>query len=437
MDQAASRRSGDTRNPRTAAASFAQRPADLVERFGYVRSSTLFLAEPLSAEDQTVQSMPDASPTKWHLAHSSWFFETFVLRPHAPGYQVFDERFHYLFNSYYEALGERRARDARGLVTRPSASDVVAYRRHVDAAMEAFAPVWSEAHADLVELGLAHEEQHQELILTDILHLFAQTPSRPAYRADLPRPPALDPGPVGRVDYPGGVVEIGRPAGAAGFAFDNESPRHRTFLQPYALAERPTTCGEWLAFMTDGGYARPELWLADGWGAVQAQGWRAPLYWEREGDGWRVMTLGGLRAVDPHAPVAHVSLYEADAFARWSGARLPTEAEWEHAAADQPMTGNLRETGWLEPAAAPAAGGRRQLFGDVWEWTQSAYAPYPGYRPAAGAVGEYNGKFMVNQAVLRGGSCVTPAGHVRHTYRNFFQPWHRWQFAGVRLAWDL
>ena len=406
---------------------------DLVERFAYVRRATAALAEPLSAEDQAVQSMPDASPTKWHLGHTSWFFETFVLKPHAPGYRPLDEAFHYLFNSYYEALGERRPRAARGLVTRPGAAEVMAYRRYVDDAMMAAVAHWP---AEVVALGLAHEEQHQELLLTDILHLFAQTPCRPAYRADLPTAPSVDPGPARPIGFEGGVVEIGRAEGAAGFGFDNESPRHRTLVQPFALADRLVTNAEWLAFMQGGGYVRPELWLSDGWATVQAEGWNAPLYWEQVDGEWRRMTLGGLRPVDPHAPVCHVSLYEADAFARWAGARLPTEAEWEHAAEGLPLTGNLREQGWLEPVAAPPDGGVRQMYGDVWEWTQSAYSPYPGFRPATGAVGEYNGKFMINQAVLRGGSCMTPEGHVSATYRNFFPPGIRWQFSGVRLAWD-
>ena len=411
------------------------RAAALLERFAEVRAATVRLAAPLSAEDQVVQSMPDASPTKWHLAHTSWFFETFVLRPHAPGYRVFDETFDHLFNSYYEAVGPRWPRERRGLVTRPALDAVLAWRRHVDAAVLAQGERLLDAAGPLIELGLAHEEQHQELILTDVLHLLAQAPSRPAY-ADLPRPPSRDPGPAGAVAFPGGVVEVGRDPDAPGFAFDNEGPRHQVLLRPYRLADRLVTNAEWLAFVEDGGYRRPELWLADGWAAVQAHGWTAPLYWEERDGGWSAMTLGGLRALDPHAPVAHVSLYEADAYARWSGARLPTEAEWEHAAAQVPVRGNFRERGWLQPAAAAPATGLRQMFGDVWEWTQSAYAPYPGYRAAAGALGEYNGKFMINQAVLRGGSCVTPEGHVRATYRNFFQPWHRWQFSGVRLAWD-
>jgi dimethylhistidine N-methyltransferase len=408
----------------------------VLERYAAARAATLALAAPLSAEDQVVQSMEDASPTKWHLAHTSWFFETFVLLPHAPGYRAYSEELQFLFNSYYEALGQRRARGARGLVTRPALEEVLAYRDHVDAAVLALGARAQGRVAAIIEVGLAHEEQHAELILTDVLHLFAQTPRRPAY-ADLPLPPSREPGPARPLDFPGGVVEIGRDPAPGEFAFDNEGPRHCVYLESFRLADRLVTNGEWLSFMDDDGYRRPELWLADGWAWVQKADWVSPLYWERAGEGWRVMTLGGLRAVDPHAPVTHISLYEADAFARWAGARLPTEAEWEHAAGDLPAQGNLRERGWLQPAAAGRADGTaRQMFGDVWEWTGSAYGPYPGYKPAAGAVGEYNGKFMIGQAVLRGGSCLTPERHIRSTYRNFFQPWHRWQFTGMRLAWD-
>ena len=411
-------------------------PQAILDRFAAVRAETLRLVAPLSAEDQVVQSMPDASPAKWHLAHTSWFFETFVLLPHAPGYTAYSEELQFLFNSYYEALGERRARGARGLVTRPSLAEVLAYRQHVDAAVLALGPRAQGRVEAILEVGLAHEEQHAELILTDILHLFSQTPRRPAY-AHLPPPASRNPGEMGKVAFQGGLVEIGRDPDKAEFGFDNEGPRHRVFLQPYRLADRLVTNGEWLQFMADDGYRRPELWLADGWARVLAEGWEAPLYWDRAEAGWSRMTLGGVQPVEPDAPVTHVSLYEADAFARWAGARLPTEAEWEHAAGDLPLDGNLREGGWLEPApAGPPDGRLRQMFGDVWEWTSSAYAPYPGFKPAAGAVGEYNGKFMVSQAVLRGGSCLTPANHIRPTYRNFFQPWHRWQFTGLRLAWD-
>ncbi|MBW3616924.1 MAG: ergothioneine biosynthesis protein EgtB [Proteobacteria bacterium] len=408
----------------------------ILDRFATVRAETLRLTAPLSAEDQVVQSMPDASPAKWHLAHTSWFFETFVLLPHAPGYTAYSEELQFLFNSYYEALGERRERGARGLVTRPGLEEVLAYRRHVNTAVLALGARAQGRVESIIEVGLAHEEQHGELILTDVLHLFAQTPRRPAY-ADLPLPPSRSPGEMGKLAFEGGLVEIGRDAEASSFGFDNEGPRHRVLLQPFRLADRLVTNAEWLQFMDGGGYGRAELWLADGWARVQAEGWKAPLYWEAIDGAWFVMTLSGLRPLDLLAPVVHVSLYEADAYARWAGARLPTEAEWEHAAGDIPVEGNLRDSGWLQPAAAGGPKGRlRQMFGDVWEWTASAYAPYPGFKPAAGAVGEYNGKFMVSQAVLRGGSCLTPARHIRPTYRNFFQPWHRWQFTGVRLAWD-
>ena len=414
----------------------------LSQAFARVRRNSLALAEPLSAEDQTVQSMPDASPAKWHLAHTTWFFETFILGRHAPGYRVFSQPYGYLFNSYYEAVGPRHPRPERGLLTRPGADEVVAYRAHVDAAMEelmggADEPLWREM-APLLALGVSHEEQHQELLLTDILSVFARNPLRPAYR---PAEATADPGPDGGqeqgwVAFSGGLREIGH--AGTGFAFDNEGPRHKVHLEAFALAGRPVSNGEWLAFMADDGYRRPELWLSDGWAAVQAEGLSAPLYWERTcGDGWAQMGLRGLRPIDEAAPVCHVSYYEADAYARWAGKRLPSEAEWELAASGLEPCGNTAGSGRLRPCAAEtAAGGLRQMFGDVWEWTASAYAPYPRFRPAAGAVGEYNGKFMCNQMVLRGGSCATPDGHVRATYRNFFYPHQRWQFSGVRLAED-
>ena len=398
------------RAPATAASSFAA-------AYRRVREATTALAAPLSAEDQTVQSMPDASPVKWHQAHTSWFFETFILAPRAAGYRLFDPLFGYLFNSYYEAIGPRRPRPARGLVTRPSLGDVHAYRRHVDEAMLQFldTPAALEKEtAALIALGLAHEEQHQELILMDVLHLFAQMPGWPAYRAASP-PPAADPGPCDFVPFEGGVVSIGHDG--AEFAFDNEAPRHEVLIAPYALADRLTTNGEWAAFIEAGGYRRPELWLSDGWTHVQSGQWSHPIYWEpTEAGGWSEMTLGGLVPLDPHAPAAHISFYEADAYARWAGKRLPTEAEWEHA------------------AGAPPAGRLRQMFGELWQWTASAYAPYPGFQPGAGAIGEYNGKFMINQMVLRGGCRASPPGHVRSTYRNYFYPHQRWQFSGVRLA---
>lgn len=406
-----------------------------VGRYRRVREATLALAEPLSPEDQVVQSMPDASPVKWHLAHTTWFFETFMLVPHLGGYRVFDPAFGYLFNSYYEALGPRQPRPERGLLTRPPLQRVLAYRAHVDEAMGRLLSSERSDLAELLDLGLAHEEQHQELILMDVLHLFAQSPLKPAYAPATALPVGRDPGPAAEVAFEGGLAEIGHAGG--GFAFDNEGPRHKVYLEPYRLADRLVTNAEWLAFMADGGYARPELWLSEGWAKAQAEGWNAPLYWEQAPDGgWLAMTLQGRRAVAPHAPVTHVSFYEADAFATWAGARLPTEAEWEHAAQGLPASGNLREQRQFGPAAAGSEAGLRQMFGDVWEWTRSAYSPYPRFRPAEGGIGEYNGKFMVGQMVLRGGCCATPEGHVRATYRNFFYPHQRWMFSGVRLAWD-
>ncbi|WP_421738240.1 ergothioneine biosynthesis protein EgtB [Caulobacter sp.] len=387
-----------------------------LERYRAVRRRTETLAAPLSAEDQAAQSMPDASPTKWHRAHTTWFFETFLLTPYLTGYRVFDPRFGYLFNSYYEALGPRQPRPARGLLTRPSAAEVTAYRDHVDAAMARLlqgAP--SQSVRERLDLGLAHEEQHQELILMDVLHLLAQSPLDPAYQAQAPEVRS-DVEPERFVSFEGGLTEIG--AGESGFAFDNERPRHSVYLSPYRLSDRLVTNGEWLAFIEAGGYARAEFWLSDGWATVAEEGWEAPLYWRREDEGWSVMTLAGRRPVDPAQPVTHVSYYEAMAYAAWAGRRLPTEAEWEAA------------------ARAPGAGGLRQLQGHAWQWTSSAYAAYPGFRPGAGALGEYNGKFMVNQMVLRGGCAATPPGHTRATYRNFFQPSKRWAFSGVRLADD-
>jgi dimethylhistidine N-methyltransferase len=409
----------------------------LARRYAHVRAQTLALTMPLSAEDQTVQSMPDASPVKWHQAHTSWFFETFLLVPNDAAYQPFDPSFGYLFNSYYEAVGPRRARPARGLVTRPSLSEVRAYRRHVDEAMETLlaGPAGDDLGVQaLVELGLAHEEQHQELILMDVLHLFAQMPSHPAYRL-LDAPPCADPGPMAFVHFDGGLVEIGH--AGDGFSFDNERPRHRVWLEPYRLAERLVTNGEWLAFIEDDGYAKPELWLSDGWTLVKAEGWAHPIYWVQDpADGWCEMTLLGLQRLDPHAPVSHLSHYEADAYARWAGKRLPTEAEWEHAAASLDEQDGGLDLERLAPAAAGEVAGLRQMFGTLWQWTSSAYLAYPGFEPGAGAVGEYNGKFMMSQMVLRGGCLATPKGHVRATYRNFFYPHQRWMFSGLRLADD-
>jgi dimethylhistidine N-methyltransferase len=422
-----------------ASSRLAAKPASsAVHRYRAVRQGTEALTRALTPEDQLAQSMPDASPTKWHLAHVTWFWETFLLVPHLAGYKAFDPRFHYLFNSYYEALGPRQPRPERGLLTRPSLDDVLAYRAHVDEAMGRLLASDSLGDggqlAELLDLGLAHEEQHQELILMDILHLFAQSPLQPAYAPPRAAPAAHTADSARFVRFDGGLVQIGHDG--TGFAFDNEGPRHKAWLEPFELADRLVTNGEWLAFMADGGYRRPELWLSEGWACAQAEGWDAPLYWQPEANSWSAMTLHGLRPVDPAAPVGHVSFYEAEAYAAWAGARLPTEAEWEYAAQGLPVAGAFSGSGRLAPAAPPPGAGLRQMFGDLWEWTRSGYAPYPGYKPAPGAIGEYNGKFMAGQFVLRGGAAVTPTGHVRASYRNFFYPQQRWMFSGVRLARD-
>ena len=394
------------------------------------------LVAPLSPEDCLVQSMPYASPAKWHLAHTTWFFEQFVLQPGAPGYRVFDARFAYLFNSYYEAVGPRHARPERGLLTRPALDEILRYRAYVDESMTellAGLPA-SRALEELVRLGLHHEQQHQELLLTDIKHALSRNPLEPAYRE--PRGPRGDdvepPAPARWLGQREGLVEIGA-VPEAGFCFDNELPRHRVWLQPHALASRLVTNGEYLEFIRAGGYEDPRHWLSEGWDTVQREGWRHPLYWSPELDS--EFTLEGRRELRLAEPVCHVSLFEADAYARWAGARLPTEAEWEAAAVAGPAPcadGGVR----LHPRPARKPTGLSQMTGDAWQWTSSAYGAYPGYRPAAGALGEYNGKFMCSQVVLRGGSCATPAGHVRPSYRNFFHPWARWQFTGLRLARD-
>jgi ergothioneine biosynthesis protein EgtB len=408
---------------------------DLAACYRAVRAATEALAAPLSPEDCTAQSMPDASPVKWHLAHTSWFFETFVLEAAAPGYRPLDPAYRVLFNSYYHSVGAQHFRPERGLITRPGLAEVHAYRRHVDAHLLALLERGRLAPAQLalVELGLQHEQQHQELILTDLKHLLSRNPLLPAYRPRAPGPASAAP-PLTWHEQPAGLREIGH--AGPGFAFDNEGPRHRVFVHAFALASRAVTNGEYLAFLADRGYERPELWLSDGWAAVQREGWRGPLYWTEQGGAWHRFTLAGLLPVAEAEPVTHVSAYEADAYARWAGARLPTEAEWEVVAADARVAGNFVESGRLEPAPARGGPAPAQLFGDVWEWTASAYAPYPGYRPPPGALGEYNGKFMANQLVLRGGSCATPAAHIRASYRNFFHPDARWQWSGIRLARD-
>jgi ergothioneine biosynthesis protein EgtB len=406
-------------------------PRRLGDALAEVRRATEALAAPLSAEDQMVQSMPDASPTKWHRAHTTWFFETFVLAPRAAGYRVFDDHYGYLFNSYYENVGPRHSRPARGMLSRPSGEEIARYRRHVDEALQRYLREGDPDAATLeaIELGLHHEQQHQELMLTDVKHALAQNPLRPAYRADAAPPAAVEAPALAYRSVEGGLGSLGHDG--AGFSFDNERPRHRAYVQPFALASRLVTCGEYLDFMADGGYARPTLWLSAGFEAVTRGGWTAPLYWEEREGAWWQFTLGGMRPVDRASPVTHISYYEADAFARWAGARLPTEAEWERAAEGVAVAGSFVEAGRLHPALAGDG-----LYGEVWQWTASAYLPYPGFVTAPGALGEYNGKFMIGQMVLRGGSCASPRSHLRATYRNFFPPDARWQFSGIRLARD-
>lgn len=409
------------------------------EHFNWVRSETERLAAPLSPEDQVVQSMPDASPTKWHRAHVTWFFETMILTPFLPGYEPIDPHYTFLFNSYYDSVGARHPRPDRGLLTRPSAEEVTAYRAHVDAGMRSLIAnadpeVWGEA-APLIVLGLHHEQQHQELILMDILHAFSKNSVAPAYQTYRAAPAHKAPE-LRWHAHGGGMTETGH--SGTSFAFDNEGPRHKVYLAPFALASRLVTNGEWKAFMDDDAYERPELWLSDGWAAVGAHGWNAPLYWQQVDGEWMHMSLSGLQHINDQAPVCHVSLYEADAYARWAGKRLPREAEWEAFGSQQEVAGNFLGSGFLRttPTTDQSSDGPEQMFGDVWEWTQSPYLPYPGFKPVTGAVGEYNGKFMANQFVLRGGACVTPEAHMRATYRNFFYPAMRWMFAGVRLADD-
>jgi ergothioneine biosynthesis protein EgtB len=414
--------------------------ATLADHYRQVRRLSEHLCAPLETEDYVVQSMPDCSPAKWHLAHVSWFFETFLLAPQLPNYQSLHPQYTYLFNSYYNAVGERHCRPKRGLISRPTVADTYRYRAYVDEhvldLLELADDAQLERIAPVLVLGLHHEQQHQELLLTDLKHMLAENPLHPVYA---PRQASALRGlaPLTWLSYRGGLSWIGHDG--AGFAFDNESPRHQQFLQPFELASRPVTNSEFLAFMADDAYARPELWLSAGWATVHDNGWQSPLYWERHDDAtWYQMTLAGLREVEPAEPVCHISYYEADAYARWAEARLPTEAEWEVAATGLPIAGNFVDSGRYHPAPVPEASAVPSgLFGDVWEWTSSSYSAYPGFRPAAGAIGEYNGKFMVNQYVLRGGSCASSQSHIRPTYRNFFPADARWQFMGLRLARDV
>jgi len=415
-------------------------PSELADAYRRVRATTERLASVLSAEDQTVQTMPDVSPTKWHRAHVTWFFETFILGEYATGYRAFDEAYAYIFNSYYEAVGARHPRTERGHLSRPGIDEIARYRHYVDEAMDAVVRDPTQPGlAELITLGLHHEQQHQELLLMDIKHVLSRNPLHPAYLAGGPEPAGVAPPKAGWLEHEGGPVEIGHRGER--FGFDNEYPVHTAFLTPFGLADRPVTCGEWLSFMEDDGYSRPEFWLSDGWAVVNAQKWDSPLYWSRNPDDpehWTQFTLSGSRPVDPNEPVSHISYYEADAFAHWTGMRLPTESEWEtialtHGEGDNFLRDDILSAGPPHPRPAISSNG---LFGDTWEWTSSAYSPYPGFRAAPGAVGEYNGKFMVSQYVLRGGCCATPAGHIRPTYRNFFPPGARWAFSGLRLARD-
>jgi ergothioneine biosynthesis protein EgtB len=423
----------------------------LAQRFAQVHAQTESLAAPLSAEDASLQSMPDASPTKWHLAHTSWFFETFLLEQFEPHFKPFDPSFRVLFNSYYNGIGDKHPRPERGLISRPDLRTVLQYRQHISAQVAALIPRLANNNstfADLMWLGCNHEEQHQELILTDVKHLLAQNPAKPAYQARWPLTTIEAQRPKWH-RYEGGLIEIGRVGNS--FAFDNESPRHKVFLEPYELASHPVTHGEFAAFVADGGYTRPALWLSLGWDWVQNNRISQPMYWQNYGThhgvhrgthttpDWHTFTLNGIVPIEENTPMCHLSYFEADAFARWRGARLPTEAEWEHAASALPLEGNFADSNALHPLALrerATSDAPQQMFGDVWEWTASAYLPYPRFHAAEGAVGEYNGKFMCNQFVLRGGSCVTPAGHIRASYRNFFPPEARWQFSGLRLARD-
>jgi ergothioneine biosynthesis protein EgtB len=424
--------------PPRGVAAVARSDASLLDRYRDVRGRTEALCEPLETEDFIVQSMPDASPVKWHLAHTTWFFEMFVLTPFVTGYRPFHPQFSFLFNSYYTTVGPRPPRGERGLLSRPTVAEVYRYRayvdQHVTELLQSTSPA-SEVQSRLI-LGVNHEQQHQELILTDLKHAWAANPLHPVYREAIPdrgKPPRAS-----WLNFPEGLTWIGHDGD--GFAFDNECPRHRVFLNGFQLAGRPVTNEEYLAFIADGGYERPELWLSDGWSCRQARGWTTPLYWEKQGTEWWTFTLGGLQPLVPGEPVCHVSYYEAEAYARWAGARLPTEAEWETAAQTPSLGGHFLESGRFHPAAIPAAddaGPLFQLYSDICQWTASPYVGYPGYHPPSGALGEYNAKFTCNQIVLRGASCVTPRSHARRTYRNFFPPDARWQFSGIRVARDV
>lgn len=412
---------------------------DRLQRFLRIRANSEALCAPLQSEDYVIQSMPEVSPPKWHLAHVSWFFEAFLLKPYLPGYQPLEPAYDHLFNSYYETHGTPFPRNRRGLLSRPGVADVYRFRQHVDQAMsELLSNLPGQHEQDIlrrVELGLQHEQQHQELLMMDIKHIFAQNPLLPVYRDDLKQSLDVVCPSLHWHRYGGGIHLIGH--SGDGFAFDCETPRHRQFVEEFELASRPVSNREYLLFIADGGYARSELWLADGWAQLHEHGWHAPLYWVRQDDSWHEFTLGGLRPLDLDAPVCHVSFYEADAYARWSGGRLPTEAEWEIAAQTVFRQGNFMESNHLQPMACQPYSEPQQLFGDVWEWTASAYRPYPGFRPLEGSLGEYNGKFMSGQMVLRGGCCVTSQDHIRASYRNFFLPGMRWQFAGLRLAREI
>ena len=406
-------------------------PNSLTQRFETVRSLTVRLTDTLAVEDTVVQSMPDVSPTKWHLAHVTWFFERFVLQTHADGYQCFNEDFDFLFNSYYYTTGQMHARPKRGLLSRPTLAEILDYRKHVD---EAMCHLLDERGTDielsaLTTLGLNHEQQHQELLLTDIKHVLSCNPLRPAANSTLPLPPKHDVASLSFTSVSGGIQQTG--AGGNGFCFDNETPRHDALLHEHRIANRLVTNAEYLDFIMAGGYSNSTLWLADGWALINEKLWDRPLYWER--DLTTEFTLAGMREIDPQAPVSHVSYYEADAYARWADARLPTEFEWEHAASGHAVDGNLLDSAYWHPAASAT---EQQFYGDVWEWTSSSYAPYPGFKPLAGSLGEYNGKFMCNQMTVRGGSCVTSRDHIRASYRSFFYPDARWQFLGIRLAMD-